>query len=162
MAHSSSNQPDRSERAPADGPPEEQPPQQAPQSLGQRIRALRQKQKLSLSELARLADVSKGYLSQVERSKATRPSAITIFAIADALDVSVTELFEGEETESRPSSVEVELPDSLRAFALEAELPPVDVDMLAAIRYRGLQPDNTDDWRFLYESIRRSVGRGRH
>ena len=33
--------------------------------------------------------------------------------------------------------------------------------MLAGIRYRGLQPGTKDDWRYLYESIRRSVGAGR-
>ena len=43
--------------------------------LGQRVRALRLGQKLSLSEVARLSGVSKGYLSQVERSPTARPSA---------------------------------------------------------------------------------------
>ena len=128
--------------------------------LGQRVRALRQGQKLSLSEVARLSGVSKGYLSQVERSPTARPSAATLFAIARALGTTVAELFEGKESESQRAAA-VEISDSLREFVEEAELPPVDIKMLAGIRYRGASPRTKEDWRFLYESIRRSVGKRR-
>ncbi len=128
--------------------------------LGQRVRALRQGQKLSLSEVARLSGVSKGYLSQVERSPTARPSAATLFAIARALGTTVAELFEGKESESQRAAA-VEISDSLREFVEEAELPPVDIEMLAGIRYRGASPRTKEDWRFLYESIRRSVGKRR-
>ena len=152
----------------AEEQPEEQSEDQAPQPtpeeplpalLGERIRTLRQRQKLSLSELARMSDISKGYLSQVERSHATRPSAITIFSIAEALGVSVTALFEGEDRPARTFSAPEERSASLIAFAEQADLPLIDVEMLAAIHYRGEQPKEEEDWRFLYESIRRSVGR---
>ncbi len=128
--------------------------------LGQRVRALRLGQKLSLSEVARLSGVSKGYLSQVERSPTARPSAATLFAIARALGTTVAELFEGKESESQRAAA-VEISDSLREFVEEAELPPVDIEMLAGIRYRGASPRTKEDWRFLYESIRRSVGKRR-
>ena len=125
--------------------------------LGQRVRALRHAQKLSLSEVARLSGMSKGYLSQVERSPTARPSAATLFAIARALGTSVAQLFENQDLEPLfPDDLDIS--DSLRAFSEEADLPPVDIEMLAGIRYRGASPETKEDWRFLYESIRRSVG----
>lgn len=127
------------------------------ETLGQRVRALRKKQKLSLNDLARLSGVSKGYLSQVERSLTVRPSALTIFSIAEALGTTVGELFEGRQEGAADSPDAPDLPQALREFALEAELPPTDINMLAAIRYRGAQPRDKEDWRFLYESIRRSI-----
>ena len=140
--------------------PEDQPDTPAPgpeETLGQRVRALRKKQKLSLNDLARLSGVSKGYLSQVERSLTVRPSALTIFSIAEALGTTVGELFDGRPEGGIDPSAGLDLPDGLREFAQEAELPPTDVNMLAAIRYRGAQPRDKEDWRFLYESIRRSI-----
>ncbi|MDE2746940.1 MAG: helix-turn-helix transcriptional regulator [Chloroflexota bacterium] len=127
------------------------------ETLGQRVRALRQKQKLSLNDLARLSGVSKGYLSQVERSLTVRPSAFTIFSIAEALGTTVGELFEGRREGDVEAASDFEVPEALRAFADEADLPPTDINMLAAIRFRGAQPREKEDWRFLYESIRRSI-----
>ena len=127
------------------------------ETLGQRVRALRHKQKLSLNDLARLSGVSKGYLSQVERSLTVRPSALTIFSIAEALGTTVGELFEGQREGDLEPPDDSELPDALREFAQEVDLPPTDVDMLAGISYRGAQPRDKDDWRFLYEAIRRSI-----
>lgn len=140
---------------PPDTPSEAQDP-----TLGQRVRALRRKQKLSLNDLARLSGVSKGYLSQVERSLTVRPSAFTIFSIAEALGTTVGELFDGQPEGNVDVTSGVDLPDALREFAQEADLPPTDVSMLAAIRYRGAQPRDKEDWRFLYESIRRSIRGG--
>ena len=156
MAPSESEQPVEAENE-GSGSEAESP---APEPLGPRIRSRRQAQKLSLNDLARMSGVSKGYLSQVERSLTSRPSAATVFAIADALGVSINELFEGIRPTVR-EDVGPEVAASLQELADEAELPPADVAMLAGIRYRGLQPQTKDDWRYLYESIRRSVGASR-
>lgn len=156
MAETAGGRPIGSHGDEADDPPLED----ELEPLGQRVRALRQGQKLSLSEVARLSGVSKGYLSQVERSPTARPSAATLFAIARALGTTVAELFEGKDPEGRRAAA-IEISDSLREFCEEAELPPVDIEMLAGIRYRGASPRTKEDWRFLYESIRRSVGKRR-
>ena len=126
------------------------------ESLGTRIRRLRNAQGLSLSELSRLSGVSKGYLSQVERAPEARPSAATLFAVARALGTPVADLFDGSDAVDGDESGS-ELPPGLAEFAAEAALPPVDIEMLAAIRYRGTAPSDKEDWRFIYESIRRSV-----
>ena len=136
---------------------EEEKSEEEVEPLGQRVRALRHAQKLSLSEVARLSGVSKGYLSQVERSPTAQPSAAILFAIARALGTSVAQLFENQDLVPLfPDDLDIS--DSLREFSEEADLPPADIEMLAGIRYRGASPETKEDWRFLYESIRRSVG----
>ncbi|MGH9088799.1 MAG: helix-turn-helix domain-containing protein [Acidimicrobiales bacterium] len=51
---------------------------------GHAIKAMRKAQRLSLRELARLADVEPGYLSQVERGL-REPSARWLKSVTDAL-----------------------------------------------------------------------------
>lgn len=161
MTRAAGEQPSGPDPATAAQPPADDSPEAEEESLGSRVRALRRRQKLSLADLARLSGVSKGYLSQVERSLTVRPSAATIFAIAEALGTTVSELFEGKAPGADRPSDGGQVPASLQEFALEAGLPPTDIDMLAGIRYRGVQPRDKEDWRYLYESIRRSIRHGR-
>lgn len=123
-------------------------------TLGERIRQRRDEKGITAIELARQAEISKGYLSELESGRAARPSGTILFRIASALGTTVADLL-GEEI--RP--VNTATPAELKEFADEAELPEEDVRMLARIRFRGEQPRSKDDWRFLYESIRRSIGR---
>lgn len=55
--------------------------------IGSRIRELRTKQKLSLSELAKRAGVVKSYLSTIERGIASNPTIEVVNKIARALSV---------------------------------------------------------------------------
>ncbi|NIE86058.1 MULTISPECIES: XRE family transcriptional regulator [unclassified Burkholderia] len=57
-------------------------------AIGGRIRALRQRLKLTLDEVAVMAGISKPFLSQVERGRAT-PSLQSLVGIARALGVSM-------------------------------------------------------------------------
>jgi len=102
-----------------------------------------------------MSGVSKGYLSQIEHEMATRPSTQTMFKIARALGTSIGELVG--EAEAGPGAPEVDVPESLREFARLERLPEDDLHMLARIRYRGRVPRTVEDWRFIYESIRRST-----
>lgn len=56
-------------------------------SLGQKIRVLRKEKGLTLEELAKQADSSKGYIWELENKEKGRPSAAKIEQIAKALDV---------------------------------------------------------------------------
>lgn len=125
------------------------------ETIGQRIYARRSEKQWTLPRLAQEAGVAKGYLSELENDKAGKPSASTLFKIATALGTTVADLL-GEET--RPSAP-VEIPESLRAFAEQANLTDDDVRMLAGIQYRGERPQTKEDWAFILESIRRSVRR---
>lgn len=129
-------------------------------SIGDEIQRRRTEQGLSLTELARLAEVSKGYLSAVERNPVSKPSAAVLYRIAHALGTSVAELLGRPGPEGAPRTVaEPEIPASLRDFADQARLPEADIKMLADIRYRGKAPETVDDWRYIYESIRLRIER---
>jgi transcriptional regulator with XRE-family HTH domain len=65
-------------------------------NVGGLIRRERQRQQLSLRELARRVGVSASMLSQVENDR-TRPSVSTIYAIAAELGLSIDALLSGEE-----------------------------------------------------------------
>ena len=122
-------------------------------ALGDRIRQRREEKAISGAELARQARISKGYLSEIESGDAARPSADILYRIATALGTTIADLL-GKEI--RPMARVI--PASLQEFADRAQLPEQDVAMLAQIRFRGEQPATADDWSFLYESIKRSIG----
>jgi len=129
------------------------PARDADASVGGRIRRYRQDRKFSLSHLAEQAGVSKGYLSALENDPhARRPSAETLYAIAKALGVTMSDLL-GRKLLPAASN---EIPDSLREFADEADLPEADVQMLSAIQFRGDPPRTKERWRYIYNAIRTS------
>jgi transcriptional regulator with XRE-family HTH domain len=73
-------------------------------AVGSLIRRERQKQGLSLRELARRVGISASMLSQVETDR-TRPSVSTIYAIATELGVSIDALLSGSDGAAEDSSV---------------------------------------------------------
>src|SRR4051794_11573463 len=67
-------------------------PKRGPETVGSRLRAERERQHISLRELARRLDVSASLISQVELGKAS-PSVGTLYAIVSELGMSLDELF---------------------------------------------------------------------
>jgi len=67
------------------------------QSLGKRLRALRNERGLTLVQLGQKVDLSASYLSQIERGETT-PSLSRLTTIAKALDVEVRYFFEEDVT----------------------------------------------------------------
>lgn len=57
--------------------------------IGQKIKRLRQQKGYSITELGRLADVSKSYLSQLERGLQTNPSLQFLVKVAGPLETNV-------------------------------------------------------------------------
>ncbi len=55
--------------------------------LGARIRGLREEIGMSQAQLAAQADLSQGYLSQIENDEVQNPSASVLFRLAQALHV---------------------------------------------------------------------------
>lgn len=66
--------------------------------IGQRIRQLRVKNDLTLEELANRCELTKGFLSQLERNL-TSPSITTLEDICEALGISMSKFFEEEADE---------------------------------------------------------------
>ncbi|WP_321860705.1 helix-turn-helix domain-containing protein [Burkholderia cenocepacia] len=106
-------------------------------SLGNKIRSLRQRLKLTLDETATTAGISKPFLSQVERGRAT-PSITSLVRIAKALGVTM-QYFIDTPTEARSvcrgdALKYFQFADSANSFARLTN--PVDGRKLDAILVR--------------------------
>ena len=115
------------------------------------MRTFRKESGLSLSELAKRAGLSKGYLSAIENEPPDgprRPSADILLRVADVLGVRVADLL-GED--------DLVVPASLRTYADAEDLGQADVRMLAGIKFRGMQPQTVEAWRFVYTAIKLST-----
>lgn len=131
-----------SEQHPADGP--------TSTGIGDQIRRFREERSLSLSQLAINAGISKGYLWNLENDQeARRPSADTLYSIAKALGVTMSDLMGRKLLPAAAPHV----PQSLQEFADEESLPEADLHMLASIRFRGEQPRTKERWRYIYTAI---------
>ncbi len=125
---------------------------EADESIGDRIRRYRGEAGLSLSQLAMSAGVSKGYLWSLENVAGKRPSGETLYAIAEALGVTMSSLLGRRLLTTQPTDI----PDSLQDFARAKMLPENDVRMLAGIEFRGVRPQTRERWEHIYNAIRMS------
>jgi len=62
-------------------------------NLGQQLKKLRQQRGMSLDEISKLTDVSKGQLAQMEKGE-SNPTVSTIWKIADGLKISFSSLLQ--------------------------------------------------------------------
>jgi transcriptional regulator with XRE-family HTH domain len=128
--------------------------QEEVRQVGERVRAEREKARLSIAQLAQAAGLSKAYLVRLENA-GTNPSLGVLGQIANALDITVADLVRGPAV--RFEVEEAEIPPSLRLFADEASLSSAEVRTLASIRWRkGEQPRTAERWRYIYDSLRLS------
>ena len=68
--------------------------EEARQILGQRIRSLREEQKLSVRKFALMVDLNKDYIIDIEKGRRS-PSFDTILKVSSGLGVTPSELLEG-------------------------------------------------------------------
>lgn len=122
-------------------------------TIGARVVALREARGWSLSYLADLARISKSSLHEIESNVNARPGAATLFSIAEVLETSIGYLL-GREPEPERAPAE-SFPPALEAFARKKRLPLEDKRGLAAVSYRGRQPQTLEDWAFVYEALKR-------
>lgn len=73
-------------------------PSEDPVRVGARLRASRQAQGLTIEQLAGATNLTKGFISRVERDE-TSPSVSTLVTICQVLSLPIGSLFEGAETE---------------------------------------------------------------
>jgi transcriptional regulator with XRE-family HTH domain len=117
-------------------------------AFGAVVRDRRRAEKLSQGELAEKVEISRNYLSQIERGEATNLSWQVRRRLCDVLGIQESASHEGGS-----------LPESLQIFATRSKLPPDDVQMLANLKYRGKQPDTPEKWEMLYNVIKVAVGK---
>lgn len=136
-------------------------------NIGVKLRSERHKQKLSLRELAALADVSPSLLSQIENGRAN-PSVMTLHHVANALSVPITFFFPNPQ-ESEPELHQVitsdKTPSEVRAenqtqFAVSTEnnlsLSPIvnpasrlAIELMGGVRWERLTSTEEDGIQFL-------------
>src|SRR5262245_4065839 len=112
------------------------------ETLGARIRGERVRTGLSVRGLAAQVGVSPSLISQIERGRAT-PSVATLWSVADALGVSIAQLFDGADTVDREhvphgpvqpqeSRQSISLADGVRWERLTPE-PDEELDFVLAV-----------------------------
>ncbi len=121
-----------------------------PELIGERVRRYRRERELTLARLAEPSGLSKGYLSAIETGHTSRPSGDTLYKIADALGVLISDLFDRRLLSDAPNDI----PESLNEFAREFALPQADIQMLAKIEFRGERPQTKERWAHIYSAIR--------
>ena len=125
-------------------------------SLGSTIREARKNHGFTLNQLAKLAGVSKAYLSQLENEKFSNPTTDILKKLSGSLDISIETLlnFTGLPlTMGQLSGT----PAQLRTLAREEHLDNEDINMLSRIIYRGKQPNSVEGWRDVLKAIRQST-----
>jgi transcriptional regulator with XRE-family HTH domain len=120
--------------------------------IGARVQRYRNDLGWKPTELAERAGMSKGYVWAIENGEVPRVSGRKLYDLAKALGVTMSDLL-GRELLSEPHS---SIPDSLRDFAAERQLPETDIEMLAGIQFRGGQPQTKERWALIYSTIRDS------
>ncbi|WP_208586914.1 helix-turn-helix domain-containing protein [Gracilibacillus suaedae] len=85
--------------------------------IGTNINRIRRKKNLTLSELAERADVSKSYLSNIERNLNDNPSIQIVEKLAEVLGVEVVALL-GEEKPFTKDDEWIEFVDNLKSLGI--------------------------------------------
>lgn len=117
--------------------------------IGDNVRNLRKEKKLSQQKLAELANVSRNYISMIERGEAENFSDDIIQKLAWGLEASIEQIT-GKPNEKSGTII----PPALREFALNEGLPYEEVDNLLKIPFRGKTPTTAQQWKELYEAIK--------
>lgn len=103
--------------------------------IGKNISKIRKRQRLTLSELAEKAGISKSYLSNIERELNRNPSIRVLKKVACVLNVEVKALLIGEETKE--------------TVRLDKEW----LDFVNELRESGIGKDQIQDYKKLIEFI---------
>lgn len=119
--------------------------------FGLQVRDRRKQEKLSQGDLAEQVEISRNYLSQIERGEATNLSWKVRQRLCEVLGLAVDGIESNTELQG--------LPESLLACATRLKLPSDDVQMLANLKYRGKQPDTPEKWEMLYNVIKLTIGK---
>ena len=128
---------------------------------GDRIRAAREKRGWTQEELAQAAQMSKGFLSDVENNN-RGISADYALRIADALGVSLDFLMRGEQGKEEIAREPVKIPAELSRAAQELSLSYSETLMLldahqavvARRSNRSTRRPTIEDWKKLHSAIR--------
>ena len=115
--------------------------------MGERLRAARQAQGLTLRELAQRLSVSPSMISQIETGRAS-PSVSTLYAIANELDVSLDELLFNDRRPSGPQDDRPAPPAT--GSLLQRGASRKSIRLASGVVWERLTPLSEPDTEFLY------------
>ena len=126
--------------------------------IGQRIRQLRMKNDLTLEELASRTELTKGFLSQLERNL-TSPSLQTLDDIASALGVTMSRFFAADQEEQVVFTAEDEFVDEQDDYTIHWIIPnaqnnrmePVLTEIHANCRSRTIEPHKGEEFGYVLQ-----------
>ena len=129
--------------------------------LAENIKRIRLQKQMSQPTLAKVADVSKGYIYMLESEGVKNPSLDILHKIANALDCTIAELIG--QPRVATTQEQPEIAEGLRKFARQRKragepLSEEDILNLARIQFRGKRPETVDDWTYVYEFFKRTFG----
>lgn len=110
--------------------------------LSKRISGARARLGWSLAEVSRRTGLSRAYINALELGRGKRPGADALRRLEDVL---------GPLVQSHLANAPV--PPALRNVARERHIPESEVQMLAGLKIRGLQPRSEERWRFIYDAL---------
>lgn len=134
-------------------------------SAGDRIREIREAQRLTQEHLAEKAYISKGFLSEIENGK-RNVSSEYLLRIANALCASVDYLLRGttevSNVNKEPVVIPPDLSDAARrlnlSYAETIELLEAHRSVIARRSMKQSKPFSTDDWVALHKAIKQVFG----
>jgi transcriptional regulator with XRE-family HTH domain len=125
--------------------------------FGQKLRAAREEQNLSLGDLATMSGVNKGYLWSLENERQKNPGILMASKIAEALGVDLNYLVsQADLAESLQGDAPV--PDALQKFIELRKhhgrpLSPRDISDLMRIQFRGKRPTQASHYEVLMAQL---------
>jgi transcriptional regulator with XRE-family HTH domain len=131
-------------------------------SLAENLKRLRIQKQLSQPDLADKARVSKGYVYMLESGDMTNPSLEKLFQISEALECTIADLV-GEPKAAVKANATLEIPETLQEFARRRRrdgdaIRDSELHSLAHMQYRGRRPETVEDWAYVYEFLKRTLG----
>jgi len=106
------------------------------QGIGARVRFLRKQRGMTLDELSSLSNLTKSYVSKVERGVSV-PSISTAMKLAESLKLTVSQLLGQDDYEDAVSIVRR---DERRSFMRAGSTSGYDYELLAAKKFKSMEP----------------------
>ncbi|MCE5311467.1 MAG: helix-turn-helix domain-containing protein [Acidobacteriales bacterium] len=130
-------------------------------TVGKRIRKLREEKRLTLDQLSERTGISKGFLSDAENGNRNMSSQ-NLLKIANELNASLDFLLRGAEVappKPEPLTIPPELTEAAReldlSFAQTEALLAVHRSVVARRSNEGLRTPTVQDWKEMYKSLKK-------
>lgn len=128
------------------------------ENLGERIKSLRIEKGLTLSQLAKDAELSKGLLSKLENNENSNPSIDTLYKIAEALKITIADILETQKAQIKrivPDKKPLWLKGLIKSIGKNPDQSILDAMYVLQNRKSDLS-DDPKHWEFIYKSIENS------